>query len=132
MLGLLIATAPTLLLCWFLAGPGGLAAAATASGVVLGFFALGQSLQLAVADAPPRVALFVALASYALRVVLLGVLLSSALAGSRPDGVAAGALLGATLAATAGWITGEVIAFTRLRIPVFDSTQSSPPLRDPR
>lgn len=132
LLGLGVAAVPTVLLCWWLAGPGGLVAAAAAVAVVLAFFALGQSLQLAVADASPRIALFVALTSYALRVVLLGVLLSAALSGPAPSGLHPGSLLAATLAATLGWITGEVIAFTRLRIPVFDSTQSVPPPRDAR
>ncbi|MCW5954006.1 MAG: hypothetical protein KIT69_17280 [Propionibacteriaceae bacterium] len=132
LLGLLVAAVPALLLCWLLAGPAGLAAGGGAAGVVLAFFALGQALQLAVADASPRIALFVALASYALRVVLLGILLSAALHAPTPSGLPSGALLGSTLAATLGWITGEVIAFTRLRIPVFDSTQSVPPPRDAR
>ncbi len=132
LLGLLVAAVPTLALCWLLAGPAGLAAGAAAAGVVLAFFALGQALQLAVADASPRIALFVALASYALRVLLLGVLLSAALSAPVRGGLPAGALLGSTLTATLGWITGEVIAFTRLRIPVFDSTQSAPPPRDVR
>lgn len=129
--GLLAAALPTVLVCLLAAGPAGAATAAVAAGVVLVFFALGQSLQLAVADASPRIALFVALASYALRVVLLGVLLSSALGrpGLLPHPAA---LLGATLTAALGWITGEVIAFTRLRIPVFDSTEPAPPPRDGR
>lgn len=131
-LGLLAAVAPTLLLCGLFAGPIGLATAAGAAGVVLAFFALGQSLQWVVADASPRVALFVALTSYVLRVVLLGILLSTALGTPAHGGPHPGALLGAALAATLGWITGEVIAFTRLRIPVFDSTQSVPPPRDAR
>jgi hypothetical protein len=132
LLGLVAAAVPTLSLCWLAAGPSGLATGAGAVGVVLVFFALGQSLQLAVAEASPRVALFVALSSYLLRVVLLGSLLSAALNTPVPIGLHPGALLGATLAATLGWITGEVIAFTRLRIPVFDSTESVPPRRDAR
>lgn len=77
------------------------------------------------ADASPRVALFVALASYALRVVLLGAVLSSVLLGPKPTDLDAGSVLWTTLAATIGWITGEVIAFTRLRIPAFDSTETA-------
>lgn len=132
LLGLLVAAVPTLALCWLLAGLGGLATAAGAAGVVLAFFALGQALQLAVADASPRIALLVALTSYTLRVVLLGVLLSAALNNPAPAELHPGALLGAALAATLGWLTGEVIAFTRLRIPVFDSPDSGEPPRDAR
>lgn len=132
LLGLAVAAVPTLALCWLFAGPAALATGAGAAGVVLAFFALGQSLQLFVADASPRIVLVVALASYALRVVLLGVLLSAALNAPAPSSLHAGSLLAATLAATLGWITGEVIAFTRLRIPVFDSTQIVPPPRDSR
>lgn len=129
--GLLAAALPTAAVCLALVGPGGAATAAVAAGVVLAFFALGQSLQLAVADASPQLALFVALASYALRVVLLGLLLAWAL--GRPElGQHPAALLAGALAAALGWIAGEAIAFTRLRIPVFDSTESTPPPRDGR
>lgn len=127
LLGLLVAAVPAVLLCWALAGSAGLATGAGAAGVVLAFFALGQALQLVVADASPRVALVVALASYAVRVVLLGILLSASLGSPAPGGLHAGSLLGSALAATVGWITGEVVAFTRLRIPVFDSTHSGSP-----
>lgn len=127
LLGLLAAGFPVVALCGLLAGPNGAATAAGAAGVVLIFFAFGQALQLAVAGSSPQLALFVALASYALRVVLLGVVLSSALNAPGPHGLDAGSLLGGTLAATLGWITGEVIAFTRLRIPVFDSTEADSP-----
>lgn len=126
LLGWLAAALPVALICGLVAGQRGLATAAGAAAVVLVFFALGQSLQWAVADASPRVALFIALSSYAVRVVLLGVLLSQGLSQPDPGRVHAGALLGSTLAVTIGWITGEVIAFTRLRIPVFDSTQTVP------
>lgn len=130
--GLLGAAVPTLLLCGLLAGTAGLRSAAVAAAVVLAFFALGQTLQLAVADASPRIALVVALTSYVLRVVLLGVLLSAVLNSPVTGGLHAGSLLGSTVAATLGWITGEVIAFTRLRIPVFESTGSARPPRDAR
>ena len=125
LLGWLAATAPAVGLSWLFAGTNGLVAATGAACLVGLFFALGQSLQLAVADASPRVALFVALTSYALRVVLLGVVLSSALGNPDRTGLDAGSLLWSTLAATVGWITGEVIAFTRLRIPAFDSTENT-------
>ncbi len=132
LIGLVAAAVPAAAICWLVAARAGLLTAMAAAGVVLAFFALGQALQLAVADASPRVALFVALTSYLLRIVLLGFLLSAGLSGPAPNGLHAGCLLGSTLAATIGWIAGEVIAFTRLRIPVFDSTQASPPRRDRR
>lgn len=127
LIGGLLAAAATVLACGLLAGQPGVIAASAAAAVVLAFFALGQSLQWAVAEASPRVALFVALASYALRVVLLGFLLSSALQAPDPGRLHGGSLIASTLAVTIGWLTGEVIAFRRLRIPVFDSTQPVPP-----
>ena len=123
-LGLLVAGLPAIAISGVAVGASGAGVAAIGGGVVLVFFALGQSLQWAVADSTPQVALFVALASYALRVVLLGGLLSAALSEAGPVALNPAALLGGTLAATVGWITGEVIAFTRLRIPVFDSTEA--------
>ena len=125
LLGWLAGSVPAALLSWLLAGQAGLVAATGAACVVGIFFTLGQSLQWAVADASPWVALFVALASYALRVVLLGAVLSSVLLGPKPTDLDAGSVLWTTLAATIGWITGEVIAFTRLRIPAFDSTETA-------
>lgn len=126
-LGLLAAGLPAIAISGWVAGAAAAATAAAAVAVVLVFFALGQSLQWAVADAIPQVALFVALASYALRVVLLGIVGSSALNSPGTAVLHPGALLGGTLAATVGWIAGEVIAFTRLRIPVFDSTEADSP-----
>ena len=104
----------------------GVASGVVAGAVVLGFFAVGQGLQWVVADASPRIALVVALGSYALRVVGLGMLAMAATAAGATAVLHPTALVLATAAVTVGWITGEVLAFRRLRIPVFDPVDGPP------
>lgn len=114
-------------------GPASGLAGAVASLVVIGFFAAGQGLQAAVADASPRVGLVVALGSYAVRVTLLGVVVLGSLGGpDRLPGADPVAVVVATIAVTIGWVSGEVAAYHRLRIPVFDSLEDSPPAAPPR
>ncbi len=43
----------------------------------------------------------------------------------------AGSVLVTTIAVVLGWITGEVIVFSRLRIPVFDETERVIPRTPP-
>lgn len=118
---------------WVGRGPASALAAVVTMLVVIGFFAVGQGLQAAVADASPRVGLVVALGSYAVRVTLLGVVVLGSLGGpDRVSGADPVAVVVATIAVTIGWVSGEVAAYHRLRIPVFDSLEGSPPTAAPR
>jgi len=124
--GLLAGVAATIV-CWLAAGTPGAVAAVVSAGVVIVFFAIGQGLQAVVADADPTLALVVALGSYVMRVFLLGMLLSVALADvGLARSVPSLAVVGTTIAVGLGWIGGEVATWSRLRIPVFDSTESAP------
>lgn len=123
-----LAALPAIAGFWIASGPAaGWTAVAAAAGV-LAFFAVGQGLQVAVADASAQLVLVVALGSYLVRVGAFGVLMMAGLGGAA--GVRAfdpTALVVTTIAVVVGWITGEVVAYTRLRIPVFDSTENRPP-----
>ena len=77
--------------------------------------------------------LVVALSSYLLRVVLLGVVVLGVL--GTPDGMSGVdrlAVVVATIVVVVGWVSGEVTAYHKLRIPVYDSVTTDPPAAGPR
>lgn len=102
-------------------GLAGLASAALAAAMVLFFYILGQWVQVQVADAPARTVFRASVASYILRVAALGGLLfvyvNNATADSR---LLAAPVIITAVATVVGWIAGEVVVFSRLRIPHFD------------
>jgi hypothetical protein len=107
----------------FWVGAGGAAAlsALLAAAVTLLFFAVGQGVQVVVADLSARTVFFWALASYVLRVVLLGLALQMSLTSTvlqvwlHPTAVVV-----ATAATVVGWLAAEFWIFRTLRIPVYD------------
>lgn len=95
--------------------------AALAAAVTLAFNVIGMAVQLRVADAPAKLVLFAALASYAVRVSVLGIVLMVVLANA--DKVAfldPIAVVVTTIGVVIGWLALEFWTFSRLRIPVFD------------
>lgn len=89
--------------------------------VTLGFFAVGQGVQVLVADAAPVQVLLAALLSYLVRVIGLGVLLWFALADpARSAAIDAQAVVFTTIGVVVGWLAAQLWVFSRLRIPVFD------------
>lgn len=114
-----------LLAHWLFAGASALPTVAVAWVVTLLFFALGQLVQVLLADADPLQVTIAALGSYVIRVFGLGVVLMVVL--SHPDRAAWLApipLVVTTIAVVIGWLAGEFTAYSRLRIPVFDSTDT--------
>ena len=105
------------------AGGSGLISALISGAVVIGFFAIGGAILAAVADWPPISVMVVALASYVLRVIGAGILLWQALQHAERLNLQPGIVVATTIAVVLGWVGAEVWAFTRLRIPVFDSTE---------
>ncbi len=100
--------------------------AAVAGVVTLAFFTIGQAVQVMVADEPPRKVLFAAMASYAIRVSLLGLLLQLAMVNaSRFEAMDAVAVVVTTIATVIVWLGTEFWVYTRLRIPVYDSDEPS-------
>ena len=88
---------------------------------VLGFFALGQFVQVLTAEADTIVVMVAALTSYAVRAAGLAVVLL--LAQPLASGSGADALAPTMIVVVFGWLTAEIWTFTRLRVPVFDPAQ---------
>jgi hypothetical protein len=106
--------------------PGLVSALLGVAAVVL-FFAVGHGVQVVVVDRDPRQVLWASVASYVVRVSLLG----AALAGytafqSRLSGLDTIALFVGVCAGVFGWVTAEILAFSRMRIPVYDTPYVPP------
>lgn len=102
-------------------GLAGLATAALSAALVVLFYTVGQWVQVRVADAPARTIFLTSVASYVARVSVLGVLLVAYL--RLADGTSqllAVPMVITAVATVVGWLTGEVIVFSRLRILNFD------------
>ena len=106
---------------WWGAGTEAGVSAAVAAVVTLAFSTIGQAVQVAVADADPRLVMVAALGSYVLRVSVLGLLLVVVLQNAeRFAAVDSVAVAGGTIVVVLTWLAGEFRAYSRLRIPVFD------------
>jgi hypothetical protein len=121
-------------------GLGGTHAGATAAigaAVTIAFYTIALGVQLAVADASPKVVLFAWFASYVTRVSLLGLALAAVLANAERwawlDPVA---LFVSTIATVLGWLALELYgtphAGARLRRPSEISRRSSNVTRRPQ
>lgn len=127
LLGGHVAAILVVVLSGMLQGPRAAASAAIAAVVTIAFFAIGQGVQVIYANADPRRVLVAALLSYFLRVGVLGSLLAIAMRSARvaaalsPEAIFAGAVV--TLL---GWLTVELVAWKRLRIPVYDTEYDGP------
>lgn len=102
-------------------GPGALAGAAAGGAVTWLFFVLGQLVQIALADAEALIAMMSAMLSYVIRVV--GLVLAAVLLNRFLPDLDGLAIAVAAIAVAVGWTAAEIWAYTRLRIPVFDSSQ---------
>ncbi len=98
------------------------ATAAIGAAVTIAFYTIALAVQLAVADASPKVVLFAWFGSYVTRVSLLGLGLAAVLANAERwawlDPVA---LFVSTIATVMGWLGLELWAFSRMRVPVYDN-----------
>jgi ATP synthase protein I len=102
-------------------GAAGASGAAIGAGMVLLFFGFGALTVNLVAAISPAASLLVALLTYVLQVVAVGVTFaalqaSGALGGPVDAGWVAGTLIGATVC----WLTAQVVAATRSRQPLYD------------
>lgn len=116
---------------WGLGGPEAAVSAAVAAVVALVFNVIGHAVQVIVADADARVVLIAALASYTVRVTLLGLVLMLVLANSdRFSWLQPIAIIWGIVAVVFGWLVAEFWVYSRLRIPVFDPPEDQRPVRD--
>ena len=103
------------------AGPAGLKGALVGGGLALVVFLVGTVVVATVSRLVPAQSLLIALLTYVLQVVLMGVVVL-ALVRSDLGGQAAFRewFAGAVIAVTMLWLGVQVWLFTRLRIPVYE------------
>ena len=83
--------------------------------------------QVAVADAPVERALVAALASYGIRVGMLGVALAVVLANAESFAwLQRIPLVAGTLSVVVAWLAAEIWVFSHLRVGVFDFPDDAP------
>ena len=125
--GGVVAAAVCLLVFALRDGLAGFFSAALGAGAVLFFYAAGQLVMVAFADAGARTLLAVSMASYTARVVLIGLLLVAydRYRDSWPNLVPMGIFL-TTVAVVACWLAAEVFVFSRLRIGHYDTEYVAP------
>jgi ATP synthase protein I len=104
-----------------LVGPSALVAVLIGGLITIGFFMVGQLVQVALAAAEPVVVMMASLVSYLFRVVAVA-LVAAWIVKQVPwvDGRQLGVTI---LIVLAGWLAAEVFAFSRLRVPAFDPPQ---------
>jgi ATP synthase protein I len=123
-----VALVATLLLGAVLAAVGALTVGAPAAlGAAIGtamvcvFFAAGAFVLDVVAALAPGASLLVALLTYTLKVVLVGlVFVALTRSGLLEDAIDARWLGGTVIAGTLTWLAAHVVASTRARIPVYE------------
>lgn len=125
--GTLALAAVAVLLAAFISGGPAALGAAVGCAMVLVFFGLGSLTMDVVATVSPPASLLVALLTYTLQVVAVGVVFvaldaSDALGST----VHAGWLAGSVIAATFGWLVAQTIAATRSRQPLYDLPAPEP------
>ena len=102
-------------------GAVGLVSALVGAALALAYYAIGQGVQMQYADAPPQTIRTVSVASYVVRVSLLGALLwASIVWPSVINALDTRALFAGIVLGVVGWLTGLVVAFRKLRVPTFD------------
>ena len=107
---------------WLGAGATAMSAVGLGGAITVGFFSLGQLVQVAMAPAEPMVVMMASVVSYLVRVVAVAVAAPWILdTWPRLDGRQLGVTI---LIVLAGWLAAEVIAFARLRVPAFDPPQA--------
>lgn len=90
--------------------------------VVIVFFGLGGLVVDVVATVMPAASLLIALLTYVLQVVLLGIVFVALAESGITDSVAdAGWISGTVIAGTLAWTIGQVVGEVRSRQPIFGS-----------
>jgi hypothetical protein len=108
-------------------GGRGLLSAGLAAAMVIFFYAVGQLVMVAFADAGARRLMLVSMASYTARMVLLGLLLMT-VNHNQDNWTAIDALTVfiTAVAVVVGWLVVEVFVFNRLRIGIYDTDYAGP------
>ena len=110
-----------------LAGAPAALGAALGAAMVTFFFSFGALVLGVVARLAPAASLLVALLTYTLKVVLLGVVfLALTRSGALEDRIDPRWLGGTVIACTLVWLTAQVVASTRARQPLYDLPAQAP------
>lgn len=131
---MLRATAATVLVGALVAGLGALvsgssaaAGAAVGTAIVVLFFALGALVLDVVAGLVPALSLLVALLTYTLKVVLVGLVFVALSRSGLLEGTIDARWLGATvIAGTLVWLVAQIVTSVRTRQPLYDLPSESP------
>ncbi|MGL4832118.1 MAG: hypothetical protein ACRCWS_06060 [Propionibacteriaceae bacterium] len=126
LLGVHACAVPVLIACAWLRGKGGCVAALLALAVVIFCFGVGQAVQVGLAESAPPVVLAGSLASYAVRMGLLGLMLWAMRNHAQQLHLHTRVFFFSVVVLTVGWFLGEVMTFMRLRFPVYDTEYLSP------
>ena len=119
------AGAAAVLLAALLAGSSAALGAGIGALLVCVLFATGTLVLNVVAGIAPAASLLVAMLTYTLKVVLIGlVFLALSRSGALEDAVDARWLGGTVIACTLVWSTSQIVATMRARIPVYDEPRS--------
>ena len=103
-----------------LAGTRGVVGALIGLGVVVLFSGTGLLIMRAVRNTDPMITMMVGLFSYTVRIVLFGAAIMVLGALDTDSWLHRGSFVISVLLCVAAWIGGEIRAYTRLRIPVYD------------
>ncbi|HOB04784.1 MAG TPA: hypothetical protein PKM36_05895 [Propionibacteriaceae bacterium] len=108
-------------------GTSGLVSALLGVATVVLFFAVGHGVQVILVDRNPEALLWGSVLSYATRVSLLGAALAAYTNNrDRLAGLDTIALFVGIAAGVFGWVAAEIAAFTRMRIPAYDTPYVPP------
>jgi ATP synthase protein I len=111
-------------------GSAGAYGALAGTALVLGVLGFGAVVVNTVAGVMPTASLMVALLTYSLQVVLMGVVFAAlSRSGLLDDTLDRSWLAGVVIGGTFGWLTTQVVLTARLRIPAYDlpeATSSEP------
>lgn len=108
----------------------GLASAGLAAAMVVLFYTIGQAVQVRVADSPATAVFRASVGSYIIRVTALAGLLAVYLRFADDSSRLLPVPLAVTAIATViGWLAGEILVFSRLRIPNFDEPAEGGPTK---
>ncbi|GAB3413566.1 hypothetical protein GCM10027569_32880 [Flindersiella endophytica] len=123
----LVAGALVTLGAGILSGTRGVAGALIGFAVVVLFSGTGLLIMRAVRNTDAMITMMVGLFSYTVRIILFGAAIMVLGAFDTDSWLQRGSFVISVLVCVAAWIGGEVRAYTRLRIPVYDIEE---PARD--
>jgi ATP synthase protein I len=111
----------------FVTGSAGAYGALAGTALVLVVFGFGAVVVNTVAGVMPTASLMVALLTYTLQVVLMGVVFAGlSRSGLLDDTLDRSWLAGVVIGGTFGWLTTQVVLTSRLRIPAYDLPKAAP------